>query len=478
MNKILGSLLLLISAPIFALTTATASINQSWFYPGDQIVLTLSASGNNVVFPAIDNIDGSPVLYMSNSQKISIVNNQRFKQNSKSYIFKPTKDSTIPAYTIIVDGDKQSTKPLELSLKKPSQSKLGDEYVLQIEIDKQTIFLGDKANLKITFKEKKSLPLGSQASIIMPEVKGLLFIKNSNSSQSSSEKYNIHTLNYQVSATDFGNFAIPSVTASISNRNSVFDRFSAMGRNKQVTKVYSNSLTFDVTPLPNALRAFGDFKIKASIDNSVVNHGQAVNLIVTIHGSGNFEDIEDFSLDIDGTTIYSDKAEFNYQQWRQKFAIVGSQDFTIPSFEFNYFDKITQSKKYIKTNPISIQIKAQKAVKKIDKEIVQNTTNISNNLPANNLKYYYLLLGIIIGTIVSFFAIFVKNKKQSGYKNITNQIKLARGDKALFDLLLPLNISSLDAILQQLEANIYKNAQYKIRKKDIINAIKFEHKTN
>ena len=39
-------------------------------------------------------------------------------------------------------------------------------------------------------------------------------------------------------------------------------------------------------------------------------------------------------------------------------------------------------------------------------------------------------------------------------------------------------MAGLDAVLEQLEANIYKNAQHKIRKKDIINAIKFEHKIN
>ncbi len=99
-------------------------------------------------------------------------------------------------------------------------------------------------------------------------------------------------------------------------------------------------------------------------------------------------------------------------------------------------------------------------------------------MPTSNLKYYYLLLGIIIGIIVSALVIALKNIKPKTDKSLINQIKLARGDKALFDLLLPLNMAGLDAVLEQLEANIYKNAQHKIRKKDIINAIKFEHKIN
>ncbi|HAE71020.1 MAG TPA: hypothetical protein DCG46_05395, partial [Gammaproteobacteria bacterium] len=199
---------------------------------------------------------------------------------------------------------------------------------------------------------------------------------------------------------------------------------------------------------------------------------------VTIHGKGNFEDIQKFSLDIEGATIYSDEAEFSYNQWQQKFAIVGGQDFVIPSFKFDYFDKITQSKKSIATKPISIQINSKKGVQKPIKKIDQKPSNINDNPPTNNLKYYYLLLGIAIGAFISILFVALKNKQPSKDKSLVNQIKLARGDKALFDLLLPLNMLSLEAILQQLEANIYKNAQHKIRKKDIINAIKFEHKIN
>ncbi len=446
MNKILGNLLFLMSAPIFALSTA--SVNQTWFYPGDQIILTLSSDGDKVSFPSLSNISGSPVLYTSNSQKISIVNNKHSKQSSKSYIFKPAKSLNIPAYTLMVDGDKQSTRAIEITLKKPSQAKAGDDYILQIEADKQTFFLGDEINLKVIFKEKKSLTSNSPVNIAMPEVKDLLFIKNQKSTQSTDDNYNIHTLSYRLSADNFGTFNIPSAVASIGNQNNnIFGNFSTA----KIKKIHSNPLTLTVKPLPDALRIFGDFNIKASIDKTQATQGKAVNL--------------KFNLDIEGATIYSDEAEFSYNQWQQKFAIVGGQNFVIPSFEFDYFDKITQSKKRIATKPISIQIKSKKGVQKPIKKTDKKPSNINDNAPTNNLKYYYLLLGVVIGA-------FIKDR------SLVNQIKLARSDKALFDLLLPLNMLSLEAILQQLEANIYKNAQHKIRKKDIINAIKFEHKIN
>lgn len=477
MYKILGNLCFLMSAPIFALTTA--SVNQTWFYPGDQIILTLSSDGNKVVFPSIGNISGNDILYTSNSKKISIVNNKQSKYSSQSYVIQPSKGFNIPAYTLIVDGDKQGTQPIQISLREPEQAKPGDDYILQIETDKPTFFLGDEINLKVIFKVKKSLSFNKQVGIAMPEVKDLLFIKNNKTAQSTDENYNIHTLDYRLRADNFGTFNIPSVVASIGNQNNnTFGSFPANRKTNQIKKIHSNTLAITVNPLPDALRIFGDFKIKANIDKTEVKQGEAVNLTIIISGNGNFEDIEKFKLDIDSATIYSDDATFSYNQWQQKFAIVSGKSFVIPSLKFDYFDKISQSKNSITTKPIDIQIEVKEPMRNLLNKTDKQALSIDSNLPTSDLKYYYLLLGVIFGVIISALVIALKKIKSKTDKNLINQIKLARGDKAVFDLLLPLNIAGLESVLEQLEANIYKNAQHKIRKKDIINAIKFEHKIN
>ena len=477
MNKILGNLLLLISTPVFALSTA--SVNQSWFYPGDQVILTISSDGNNVIFPVIKAVDRHPVLFTTNSQKIRIINNQRSRLSSQSYAFKPDKDLNIPGYTLTVDGNQQTTQPIKVTLKTPTLTKAGDDYILKIKTNKQTIFLGDEFELKVIFKEKKSLTSSQQVNIIMPEVKDLLFIKSNKSSQTTNEKYNIHTLSYKVRADNFGNFTIPSVIASIGEQNNrIFGSFSPINQTRKIQKIHSNSLVLTVNPLPDDLRVFGDFKIKANIDQLKIEQGKAANLTITITGNGNFEDIEQYKLDINDATIYSNEAEFSYNQWQQKFAIIAKENFIIPSFKLDYFDKVTQSKKHITTQPISIRVEGDELLQNPIKKIAQKSVNINHHSTANNLKYYYLLLGVVIGILSSILIVLIKNKKSNTDKNLITQIKFARNDKALFDLLLPLNIVNLETILQQLEANIYKNAQHKIRKKDVINAIKSEYKAH
>ncbi|RUA06092.1 MAG: hypothetical protein DSY43_02850 [Gammaproteobacteria bacterium] len=468
-KKIFGNLfLLLIGTPIFALTTA--NVNQTWFYPGEQIILTLSSDGNKVAFPLMNNIAGYGTLSASDAQNISIINGKRIQKTSRSYVFKPTKSLTIPAYTVMVDGTQQTTQPIEITFRKPTQSKVGDDYILQMQIDKPTFFLGDKANLKVIFKVKKTL-LNNQINLSQPEVKDLLFIKG-RQTNSADQDYNIVTLNFKVSASNFGTFTLPSLVATIGNQNrDIFGNFFSMRQNTLSKKKYSNALTLTVKPLPDALRIFGDFSIKASVDKTQTKEGDAVNLTVAINGEGNFEDIENFNLSIDNATIYSDDAIFDYKGWQQKFAIVGAQNFVIPAFKFDYFDKKTQTKKSLSTQPIKIQVTAK--IQPAKRTVTQALIEIDNKIPVNDkIKYYYLLLGIVIGILIGVLvSIFRHQKKQLKNQSLIKQIKSSKGDKQLFDVLLPLNLTQLEPVLQQLEANIYKGERQKINKKEIINVI-------
>jgi hypothetical protein len=472
-KKIFGSLFLLLSVPIFALSSA--SVNQTWFYPGETIVLTLNADSDKVVFPAISKIAGYSVLSTNNAKSISIMNTKRMVQSSKSYTFKPLKSLQIPAYTLIVDGVKQTTKPIKITYKKPTKTKAGDDYILEAKVDKTTFFLGDTANLTITFKTKKSLSATNQVELSMPNVKDLLFTNNKKVTHIADENYNVQTLSYQIKANNFGTIRIPSLVVTISNQSrDAFGNFLYGGWNAQQKKIFSNALTLTVKPLPDDLRVFGDFTMKATVDKQKVKQGDAVNLTVRIAGKGNIGDIEALKIDINNATIYSDDVVTSDQGWQQKFAIVGGKNFVIPSLKLDYFDKKTQTKKTLSTQPINIQVdKVTPIIATTETITTPDNKTPDNKTPVNNkLKYYYLLFGLIIGALISFLGIRL-NSKPAPEKNqdLIKQIKSSKGDKALFDLLLPLNLNELDPILQQLEANLYKGETHKINKKAIITLI-------
>ncbi|MDC9715319.1 MAG: BatD family protein, partial [Gammaproteobacteria bacterium] len=253
-------------------------------------------------------------------------------------------------------------------------------------------------------------------------------------------------------------------------RNSIFGSFAPVNQAGKLKKIHSNSLTLNIKPLPDALRIFGNFSLQATVDKFQVKQGDAVNLTVSIKGEGNFEDIEAFKIEISNATIFSDDAIFDYKNWQQKFAIVSGQNFVIPSLKLDYFDKITQTKKTIHTQPINIQVEKSNL---IAKTTIETTIKPDNKTPVSSeLKYYYLLLGLVIGAFIGFFGgKFNRQKKQDKRQDLIKQIKSSKGDKALFDLLLPLNLRELEPILQQLEANLYKGETQKISKKTAINLI-------
>jgi hypothetical protein len=41
---------------------------------------------------------------------------------------------------LIVDGVKQTTKPIKITYKKPTKTKAGDDYILEAKVDKTTYF--------------------------------------------------------------------------------------------------------------------------------------------------------------------------------------------------------------------------------------------------------------------------------------------------------------------------------------------------
>jgi hypothetical protein len=68
------------------------------------------------------------------------------------------------------------------------------------------------------------------------------------------------------------------------------------------------------------------------------------------------------------------------QDWQQKFAIVGGKSFVIPSLKLDYFDKKTQTKKTLSTQPINIQVdifllSVPPPIQKITKSISALITN-------------------------------------------------------------------------------------------------------
>ncbi|MDX1808810.1 MAG: BatD family protein [Sulfurospirillaceae bacterium] len=503
MKKILGKIfaVALFTTTLFA--GVKAYVNQSAIYSGDSISFTISIDGQNPKFPNITQIGAYSVLGVSSSQSVNIINGDYKSVVSKTYEFSPTKSMTIPSFKVESDGKTYNTTPIEIKVLKPSASKPTDEVSISMVANKNKVYVGEPIKLAVKVKYKLNANI-DKISLTEPKMDNFWVKKSDKPVQSMNGDTVIQTYNYLIFPQNSGNFTIDPIIAKIGKvsrtntggslggnffNDPFFNAFNSQIRWK---KIFSNDLNVSVKPLPDNLEVYGSFHINASVDKSETFANKPVNLTIKIDGTGNIDDIKKFSVNMPNVVEYSDnptvRSGLNAGHYggvfSQKVALIADKDFVIPSLKFTYFDKNLKKVVTKETKPISIKVKGGvkvEAAPKIDTlDSKTNNTkapsvsiknNVSNNTEVPYLKYIFLLLGFVLGCIVTF--LFVgKNRKTKKKQElpIIKQIKKAKNNKELFDVLLSSQKDDpfIQNIVEKLEENIYRKGQHKFSKKELI----------
>ena len=488
----LGKILfiLIFSINLFA-SNVNITISAPAIYKGETVSFTLTANSSDVEFPNITTIEGFSILGTSNSSSTSIINGNITKKISKTYTFRPTKDVIIPSFNIKVDGNNLKTDSKKISVIKPSKSKNGDDFIVELKIDKQNLKVGESTKLRVLFKQKLNAR-ANRLNINEPKITNFWLKEIQEENKYSQGDYLVQEFDYLIFAQKAGDFTIDPIEADIGKlvRNSYGGGFfndpffNTVTTSIKWTKIYSNTLNIKVESLPNNIELYGDFHINSSVDKTTVKQNKPVNLTININGVGNIDDIEKFNLDLDDAVVYANKPEIKSQlindnyagTFKQKIAIIANNDLTIPSFELKYFDKLTQKVKTIKTKQIDIKVKGG-IISKKQKPIIQKTSIVAENKPEvkiikqnNNLQYLYFIVGLLIGSVITYFILKQKSKDIPKKENdIIKLIKNTKDNKKLFEILLPYAKEHQDIsdILKQLEENIYKQTNHKINKQKL-----------
>jgi len=498
----IGKLIIFLLFPIILFAKVSATLDKSVILPGESAVLTLSASGDDIEFPKIDNIGGFKVIGVANSTNITNINGKMTKTLSKSYTFVPTKSVHIPSFSIKVDSKVQKTKPLDLKVSTKHLPK--DESVrLILKSDKKEAFVGENIKLDLIFKHTPDKHF-DKVEITPPKLDGFWSKQVPGSKSYACGDYICESYSFILTPQQAGTFTIPPTLARLgtiqrANRRigGIFDDpffddpfFNSLMGRLTWKRVYSNDLKIRVKELPNNTQIFGDFSIDAKVDKNRVDAGKAVNVTLTIKGIGNIEDIEKFDPKIEDAIVYADEpkisshleGEKNVGTFTQKIAIVSDHNFSVPSFSLSFFNKDENRTKTIKTKPIKIEViggaKITKpAVLSTPKPIVTTKPNTTKEekiqKKSKDYNIVYILLAFIAGALFSYLLSKFSNKdhnKTKKTKPLSAQIQKAKDDKTLFSLLLPYANESkiIKESLKKLEENIYKNANHKIDKEVIL----------
>ena len=229
-----------------------------------------------------------------------------------------------------------------------------------------------------------------------------------------------HKMNFFIFPQKSGDFEISPARVDVGVMSNSRDIFNMLINQLNWKTVFSNTQVLHVKKLEGT-NLYGNFEISLDVDKKNIDQNEGVNVTLKITGSGNFDDIEPYKLNIKNVNIYSDKPLVKSQatladmqgEFVQKFSISSNKDFTIPSLSITYYD--AKEKKLVtkKTAPVELHVNSiaqEKPIQKSSakKEIVIKETN----------SYLHLGMAFGLGVLVTLFILFMLKEKSINCRNL------------------------------------------------------------
>ncbi len=503
-RQLLGKLIVLLFLPLALFADVKESVDKNALYRGDSVTYTIAVSGKDVEFPTITEVDGNPIVSTSGSQNISVINGDFQKTVSKSYVFTPKKSLEIPSYKVLVNGGVEMTRPIPIKIVEPSQDKSAP-VVLDIHLSKEKVRVGEVVRFDLTFKKKPSVPV-YKLDIDEPVFEDFWVKKLDGVQEGVDGEYTTRTHSYLLFAQRSGTLKIPSVTANVGQlsqqRRSRNDAFfnSAFGQQVRYSKLFSNEVSVLVESLPNNLELYGDFNIDTKVDKTTVAANKPLNLTITIDGIGNIDDVKKYTLDIEGAVIYANEpvikarveGEDYLGSFEQKIVIIADGSYTIPPLELRYFDSVSQKEVVKKSQPIAITVtgglvkvstveSSSNGKLEVSQAIKESPVTATEPTRDWVQLLYAALAGFGMGSLFVWLLMrsrLEKKPKKSVALPMDTQIKRAKNDKVLFELLLPYKKENevIDSALIQLEENLYRGGKNSVERKVLMKYFSAEDK--
>lgn len=355
-SAVFFSVLVIAAAHVHANVSITAEVNQTSVFLNDQIVLSVSVSGPhaNLPDPQIPPMPNFSAYSSGRSQNISFVNGSLSSSIVHTYVLVPrfVGKGTIEPISLTYSGQTVKTAPIEIQVRPPTaagatpgaptgapaasrqrgsaREASGPEVFITAELDKKKAFVDEQVILTVRFYTAASLLGNPQytapklngfiAEDLPPERHGTTSIRG--------KTYYYSEIKTALFAASAGKLAIGPATVRCQVQEDVavdpfasdfFQRFFSQGIvTGRARDLSSEPLTLVAEPLPdtgkpsNFSGAVGRYSISASVDKTAAKVGEAVNLVVTISGTGNLQSVGEPKLpDLPGFRGYETISSLN-----------------------------------------------------------------------------------------------------------------------------------------------------------------------
>lgn len=419
--RFIGSLIILISS----LFSAEAYLTKSSVVMGERVVLVLSAEGRDIKFPEISNVGGFKVTSTGMQQNVEYVNGVVKKRVEKHYAFVPLKSIDIAPFEVEVDGKKQLTNALHVEVKKADMT--NSPFTLEMKIKKREVMQFEAIPIEFIFRRDENYEV-RDLRFTPPKFENFWVKEGKKNKPELVNGFVVHKMNFFIFPQKGGDFEINPARVDVGVMSKSRDIFNMLTNQLNWKTIFSNTQSLHVEKLEGT-NLYGDFYISLSVDKKNIEQNEGVNATLKITGSGNFDDIESYRLNIKGVNIYSDKPQVKSQatlanmkgEFVQKFSISSNKDFIIPPLSITYYD--AKEKKLVtkKTAPIELHVKSIVLEKPIQtssskKEIVVKEKN----------SYLYLGMAFVLGILVTMFVLFVLKRREyklPKFKNDRERLK-------------------------------------------------------
>ena len=422
----------------------------SSFITNEPYYFTIEASGEDIVFPKIDRIDGFVVEQAGQSSSISSINGQVSSTIQKRYRLLPTRQFVIPSFEIRIDDKTVTTQTKTVVQQKIKQTK-NNLFEFNLLASKTQLYVGEQAIITLQFKHRKDIKI-LDFQLNFSSFENFWHKQVQPNRQYEQGDFLVQELDFVVFAQKSGSLNIEPISLEVVIMDAQQNALSFFTNSAKRLKVYSNKLNFVVQPLPQNTNLIGMFNIQASVDKVHVQQGESINYKLRIEGEGNMDDIQAFTLEFPNATVYANKPNVKttikkgrYQGvFTQSFSIIANESMRIPPLELSFFDQKTQQVKTIQSKAFDIQVDVkaqqksaptlQKAVSKpalTPKEVVVQSSRSDNIL--------FFILGVIT-TLLSiglYFYVINKKKKTDHDLPLQKRIKGANNKEALLFIMLP-----------------------------------------
>jgi len=468
-------LLLLFTSTIFA--NVTAKVVPSEVHVGDSATYMLKIDGSNIKKPSLSDICGNDIVSTGSQTSIESINGSYKKTYTLSYEFVAKNSCTIAPTAVEVNGNIEHSNSVNITVKPRSQD-LSADFVLSLKASKKELYVGEPFTLTLFLKQKNGAE-AVDSKFVAPEFKGFWMKSESKPQRMQDGEYIVTKLTYKLAPQRAGELKIEPAELKIATRIGV-NNWGTLIPQVRWRSYYSNSVNLNVKPLPNNAKIVGDFTIRATVESREVNANEPVNVVVTVSGEGNLEDIESFKPYVQGVNVFDEKIVIQGDTLTQKLVFVSDTNFTVPSFELVYFDTKTAQVKKIKTDPIAIEVHGatQQTPLKIMREQTTAPTQVNRaestqaTVAFNPLYAIAIFLGgIVFGALGMYFLSQKRVQKQ-------NMTKLdLKNEKLLLVKLLPYKEVDEDVakVIEILENNLYSSTKKEMLDKKLLKELVKRH---